>query len=69
MERYSPRDRERVVTDALGSEMPQMAVIDTAFHIRMPRVTRLFARARRPLQFVIPLRDGALGTKRLGKGA
>lgn len=33
----------RAVRDALGSELPQVAAFDTAFHTRMPRVARLFA--------------------------
>jgi acetate kinase len=36
----------RVVRDALGSGMPQVAAFDTAFHSRMPRVARLFALPR-----------------------
>ena len=36
----------RAVRDALGSEMPQVAAFDTAFHTRMPRVARLFALPR-----------------------
>src|SRR5215212_10448363 len=33
----------RAGREALGSEMPQVAAFDTAFHSRMPRVARLFA--------------------------
>src|SRR5829696_8679454 len=36
----------RAVRDGLGSEMPQVAAFDTAFHTRMPRVARLFALPR-----------------------
>jgi acetate kinase len=36
----------RAVRDGLGSEMPQVAAFDTAFHTRIPRVARLFALSR-----------------------